>query len=77
MTPDRHTVLVVDDDPRIRFLVQRILERSGYAVRLAGDAIEAALVLRWKLEADPSRPVYLVATPGVGYCLLPTLAPDR
>jgi DNA-binding response OmpR family regulator len=33
--------------------------------------------LRRKLEEDPSHPVYLVASPGVGYCLLPELAPDR
>jgi len=37
----RETILVVDDDPRFQFLVRRILERSGYAVLLAGDAIEA------------------------------------
>jgi two-component system cell cycle sensor histidine kinase/response regulator CckA len=34
-------VLVVDDEPAVRVVVQRILERNGYQVRLAGDGAEA------------------------------------
>jgi two-component system KDP operon response regulator KdpE len=37
----QRTILVVDDDPRIRFLVQRILARTGYGVRLASNVAEA------------------------------------
>lgn len=39
--PAHHTILVVDDDPRISFLVQHILTRIGYVVRLASDVAEA------------------------------------
>lgn len=49
--PDAHTILVVDDDPRLRFLVRRILERAGYIVRVAGDIVEAEAVVQ---EAVPS-----------------------
>ena len=37
----RRTVLVVDDEPEIRQLVQRALERHGYAVETAVDGAEA------------------------------------
>ncbi len=40
--PDgRRTVLVVDDEPEIRLLVQRALEKHGYAVETAEDGAEA------------------------------------
>ena len=37
----RRTVLVVDDEPEIRLLVQRALEKHGYAVETAEDGAEA------------------------------------
>jgi DNA-binding response OmpR family regulator len=37
----RRTVLVVDDEPEIRLLVQRTLEKHGFAVDTAGDGAEA------------------------------------
>jgi len=37
----RKTVLVVDDEPEIRLLVQRALEKHGYAVETAADGVEA------------------------------------
>ena len=37
----RKTVLVVDDEPEIRTLVQRALEKHGYAVETAADGAEA------------------------------------
>ncbi len=37
----RRTVLVVDDDPRIRKLVERILTKAGYAVLVAQNSEEA------------------------------------
>jgi DNA-binding response OmpR family regulator len=37
----RRTVLVVDDEPEIRLLVQRALEKHGFAVETAADGIEA------------------------------------
>lgn len=37
----RRTVLVVDDEPEIRLLVQRALEKHGFAVAVAVDGAEA------------------------------------
>ena len=37
----RRTVLVVDDEPEIRLLLQRSLEKHGYAVETAADGAEA------------------------------------
>jgi two-component system, OmpR family, response regulator ResD len=47
---DRHTVMVVDDEPTISEVVARYLERAGYATATAGDGIEA---LRVATECDP------------------------
>ena len=58
--PERHAVLVVDDDPRIRVLVRGILERSGYAVRLAGDVVEAERQIQ---DATPDLVLLDVALP--------------
>ena len=57
----RFAILVVDDDPRIRFMVQRILERSGYAVRLAADVAEAEHAVR---DLTPHLVVLDFALPG-------------
>ncbi len=35
-----HTILVVDDDPKIRRLIQRILEQEGYRIRTASNGQE-------------------------------------
>ena len=40
------TILVVDDDPRIRTLVSKILDREGYAVLEAADGNEADAQMR-------------------------------
>ena len=40
------SVLVVDDDPRLRRLLQLELEEEGYAVRGCGDGIEALATIR-------------------------------
>jgi DNA-binding response OmpR family regulator len=39
-------ILVVDDEPAIRFTLQRVLERSGYVVTIAADGAEAENVLQ-------------------------------
>jgi DNA-binding NtrC family response regulator len=41
----RHSIVVVDDDPGIRFAVQTYLERREYQVVLAGSCAEALQVL--------------------------------
>ncbi len=43
---DRHaTILIVDDDPEIRILVSRYLEKEGYGVDTASDTREAGRML--------------------------------
>jgi CheY-like chemotaxis protein len=44
------TILVVEDDPDIAELMQLILERSGYSVRVAADGLDALQQLRTGLE---------------------------
>ncbi|PZO67762.1 MAG: DNA-binding response regulator [Paracoccus denitrificans] len=43
-TPDAH-ILIVDDDERIRTLLQRFLMRNGYLVTTASDAAQARRLL--------------------------------
>ncbi|MCC6930835.1 MAG: PAS domain S-box protein [Gemmatimonadaceae bacterium] len=38
-------ILLVEDDPSVRHLVTRVLERTGYAVRAARDAYEALTLM--------------------------------
>src|ERR1051326_9004683 len=40
-TPDRTKVLIVDDEPAIREVLEMILQEWGYEVRLASDGAEA------------------------------------
>lgn len=40
-SPAQRRILVVDDEPEIRTLVQTMLVKKGYAVELAGDGAEA------------------------------------
>lgn len=42
----RHKVLIVDDEPQIRRLLRAALERADYAIVEAGNAREAATLLR-------------------------------
>lgn len=37
-----YQILVVDDEPALRMMVQEILTQAGYAVCLAGSCREAA-----------------------------------
>jgi two-component system phosphate regulon response regulator OmpR len=50
MVPDAH-LLIVDDDERIRGLLQKFLMRSGFMVSVARDAAQARRILAW-LEFD-------------------------
>jgi DNA-binding response OmpR family regulator len=60
---DVPTVLVVDDEPIVRDVVVRYLEREGYATLEAGDGEEA----RELLEREPPSLVVLdVMLPGIG-----------
>ena len=44
MTPDAH-LLIVDDDERIRTLLQKFLIRNGFLVSAARDAAHARRIL--------------------------------
>jgi two-component system cell cycle sensor histidine kinase/response regulator CckA len=50
--PARGTVLVVDDEPRVRALARRILEIGGYAVVEAGHGQEALDVIASGARVD-------------------------
>lgn len=39
--PDRWKVLVVDDEPNVRLLLQKMMERAGHEVRAVGSGTEA------------------------------------
>ena len=43
---EAYHLLVVDDDPRLRDLLRRFLEREGFRVTAAGDAAEARHLLK-------------------------------
>ena len=51
------TVLIVDDEPQIRTLARRILERGGYRVSEAGGGPEAIALL----EAEGAPPDLLIS----------------
>lgn len=55
------TVLVVDDEPDLRFLVRKLLEKNGHAVLEAGNGQRALEVLDEQaidlLIVDPAMPV--------------------
>jgi signal transduction histidine kinase/CheY-like chemotaxis protein len=55
--PGRASVLLVEDEPTVRSVTRRILERAGHQVRTAPNA-ELAL----EIAADPSEPIDLVVT---------------
>jgi CheY-like chemotaxis protein len=40
------TVLLVEDDPHVRLLLERLVKGSGYGVRSAGSGTEALAALR-------------------------------
>ena len=67
MDPPSHTVLVVDDDPSIRFLCRVNLELDRWAVREAGTLDEARAEL---LEGDVNvvlLDVHVGTQSGIGY----------
>ena len=71
MTEVRSELLLVDDDPTLRAVLERALVRRGFAVRVAGDG-EAALALA--RESAPKYAVVDLKMPGLsGLALVPEL----
>jgi CheY-like chemotaxis protein len=64
-TPARGRLLLVEDEPAVRRLVTRMLERHGYDVRVAEDG-EAALALATESGADFDLLITDVVMPGMG-----------
>jgi CheY-like chemotaxis protein len=64
--PPRDTILVVEDDASVLFLVQRILERAGYGVLAASSAEEALLIVTGASE-PPQLLLSDVIMPGMGF----------
>jgi len=58
----QHTILVVDDEPTIREVVRRYLERDGYKVKEAADGPTALQLLR---DEPPDLLVLDLMLPGV------------
>lgn len=63
-SPPQRTVLLVDDEPGIRSLLARALEREGYAVVQAGSAQEALELWQSRAEA-PGVLITDLTMPGV------------
>ena len=63
-----YQILVVDDEPALRMMVQEILTRAGYAVCLAGSCREA---LTQRAQVHPDAILLDVMLPdGDGFSLL-------
>jgi DNA-binding response OmpR family regulator len=58
----QHTILVVDDEPTIREVVRRYLERDGYKVKEAADGMTALQLIH---EKPPDLLVLDVMLPGM------------
>ena len=52
MSREDKTVLVVDDEEALRDFAAKLIERSGYRVRTAGDGAEALAVLTEESRID-------------------------
>ena len=44
------SILLVEDEPHIRFVVRKVLESAGHTVSEAGDGLEGLHILRKRIE---------------------------
>jgi len=49
-----HTIMMIEDDDAIRYLLERILEMEGYRVLLADDGIEGLRLISTMTPCRPS-----------------------
>ncbi len=69
------TILVVDDDPTIRDIIKRYLEREGYTVKTASSSKEAETILRTSRIPDLML-LDIMMPGGTGWQLLKELEKD-
>ncbi|HVC20590.1 MAG TPA: response regulator [Vicinamibacterales bacterium] len=74
--PDRHTILVVEDETAVRELVREILQREGYDVLEAENA-EKALVLLGQREASLDLLLTDMVMPGMSGAALAEIIRER
>ena len=66
-----HTILIIDDDPTVRDLMKRQLERDGFGVLIAEDG---PLGIKMAIEMQPDAVVLDILMPGMdGWSVLRTL----
>jgi PAS domain S-box-containing protein len=46
ITPDKDTILIVDDEPQVRAMMQRIFEKEGFTVHMAENGVKALDILQ-------------------------------
>jgi signal transduction histidine kinase/CheY-like chemotaxis protein len=72
--PTGKTVLVIDEDPAVRHLMERLASREGYAMIAAGSGEEGLKLAR---EANPALITLEVVMPGIdGWTVLKSLKSD-
>ena len=64
-TRAEHTILIIDDDPTVRDLMKRQLERDGFGVLIAEDG---PLGIKWQSKAGCRRAGYFNARAGRLVC---------
>jgi|GEM_PF-379024 len=70
-TRAEHTILIIDDDPTVRDLMKRQLERDGFGVLIAEDG---PLGVKMAIERQPDAVVLDILMPGMdGWSVLRTL----
>ena len=72
---EKPRILVVEDDPAIRFLLERTLESEGYGVSAIADGTEVAKALE---ESNPVLVLLDLMMPGVdGFSVLEQIRADE
>ena len=74
-TKAEHTILIIDDDPTVRDLMKRQLERDGFGVLIAEDG---PLGIKMAIEMQPDAVVLDILMPGMdGWSVLRTLKASK
>ena len=68
MSEQQDKILVVDDDARLRSLLQRFLEEAGYTVKAVGDAEQMDRALSRELYSLMVLDLMLPGMDGLSFC---------